>query len=77
VTPVTYYSWCKKRGITGPRGRRPASLIVRGVDLSAHVRAGVQSRVREVMPVIVREEVESYLASLFGHARRRGRHARA
>ena len=23
VTPVTYYSWRKKKGIRGPRGRRP------------------------------------------------------
>jgi transposase-like protein len=42
VTPVTYYSWRKKRGITGPRGQRPANRIASGGDVSAQVRAGVQ-----------------------------------
>jgi transposase-like protein len=47
VTPVTYYSWRKKRGIKGPRGRRPANgMASGGDDLGAQVRAGVQSRVR-------------------------------
>jgi len=77
VTPVTYYSWRKKRGITGPRGRRPASRVVGGGDVSAQVRAGVQGRVREILPSIVREEVEAYLATLFGPARRLGRPAKA
>ena len=66
VTPVTYYSWRKKKGIKGPRGRRPGTQSAGG-DLSAQVRAGVQSRVREILPAIVREEVAGYLDSLFGH----------
>jgi transposase-like protein len=67
VTPVTYYSWRKKRGITGPRGRRPANQSAPGgSDLSSQVRAGVQSRVREILPGIVREEVAGYLDALFG-----------
>lgn len=78
VTPVTYYSWRKKRGIKGPRGRRPANRVASGGgDMGAQVRAGVQSRVREILPGIVREEVGAYLDALFGSAtsgtRRRGR----
>src|SRR5439155_14719212 len=71
VTPVTYYSWRKKKGIRGPRGRRPA-LVARGGDLTAQVRAGVQARVREVLPGIVRDEVSRYLDTLFTASGRRG-----
>ena len=77
VRPVTYYSWRKKVGLKGPRGRRPqhAAVLVGAGDLAAQVRAGVQGRVREILPAIVREEVSSFLGSLFGGAarRRRGR----
>lgn len=71
VTPVTYYSWRKKTGVAGRRGRRPAATG--GGDLAAQVRAGVQSRVREMLPGIVREEVGAYLDGLFGGKPRRGR----
>ena len=83
VKPVTYYSWRKKKGIVGKRGRRPkagrvvsaaapVAARVSGSDLSAQVRAGVQAKVREILPSIVREEVASYLNSLFGAPVRRG-----
>jgi transposase-like protein len=75
VTPVTYYSWRKKKGIRGPRGRRPA-MVARGGDLTAQVRAGVQARVREVLPTIVRDEVSRYLDTLFSASGRRGPKAR-
>lgn len=63
VKPVTYYSWRKKLGVKGRRGRPPVVVggAVRGGDLSAQVRAGVQARVREMLPSIVREEVARYL----------------
>ena len=52
VKPVTYYSWRKKKGIKGPRGRKPASakagVVARSGDLSSQVRAGVQAKVREL-----------------------------
>jgi len=77
VKPVTYYSWRKKGGLKGPRGRRAAAPVasVSSGDLAAQVRAGVQGRVRELLPTIVREEVSNYLKALFGKARsrRRGR----
>ena len=75
VTPVTYYSWRKKSGVTGRRGPRPRNAAPGGGDLAAQVRAGVQSRVRELLPGIVREEVGTYLDSLFGAGAgpRRGR----
>ncbi len=79
VRPVTYYSWRKKQGLKGPRGRRPASAPAAGGDLGAQVRAGVQARVREILPGIVRAEVSSYLDSLFASnsgGKRRGRPAK-
>ncbi len=65
VRPVTYYSWRKKKGLQGLRGRRPA-VGATGGDLGSQVRAGVQARVREILPGIVREEVAGYLDALFG-----------
>ncbi|HEV2105870.1 MAG TPA: transposase [Candidatus Eisenbacteria bacterium] len=77
VTPVTYYSWRKKEGITGPRGRRPKAALAAGGNLSSQVRAGVQAKVRAILPGIVREEVAGYLDSLFGSGGgRRGRRRR-
>jgi transposase-like protein len=75
VAPVTYYSWRKKSGSTSRRrggaGRgRPAG----GGDLTSQVRIEVQSKVREILPEIVRGEVSNYLNSLFGNSGRgRGR----
>jgi transposase-like protein len=79
VKPVTYYSWRKKAGVKGPRGRKPASLTAGfsgGGDLGAQVRAGVQAKVREMLPGIVREEVSTYLDVLFGNSGGRRRRAR-
>lgn len=78
VKPVTYYSWRKKLGLKGPRGRRPAGAArVQGSDLSAQVRAGVQARVRELLPGIVREEVGRYLDQVLGsRSRAKGRRRR-
>lgn len=82
VRPVTYYSWRKKNGIKGPRGRRPgaaaATSSVRsgGGELASQVRSGVQAKVREMLPSIVREEVSSYLNALFGAGAPKARRAR-
>ena len=76
VTPVTYYSWRKKEGLVGRRGRRP-SLFTQsgssGSQIATQVRQGVQAKVRAVMPGIVREEVTNYLNTLFTTHRRPGR----
>lgn len=74
VKHVTYYSWRKKAGIKGPRGRKPAAFSAAaraagGGNLTSQVRAGVQAKVREILPGIVREEVAAYLDSLFGAPR--------
>ena len=75
VTPVTYYSWRKKSGTARRRGA--ASLMTsrtgRGGDLSNQVRLEVAQRVRQILPDIVRNEVSSYLNTLFagGPGRRR------
>lgn len=70
VKHVTYYSWRKKAGIKGPRGRKPAAFaaakVAAGGTLNSQVRAGVQAKVREILPGIVREEVSNYLDALFG-----------
>jgi transposase-like protein len=75
VTPVTYYSWRKKAGATRKRGAAPRT---RGLSTSGglgyQLRSEVQTRVRQILPEIVRTEVNSYLNSLFasGPGRRRG-----
>ena len=78
VTPVTYYSWRKKTGAVAARGRRGsgrlAARVGQGGLLGGELRAVVQARVREMLPEVVRTEVNSYLTALFGPgAGRRGR----
>ena len=65
VTPVTYYSWRKKTGAATRRGRRGPGRPA-GTGLAGQVRTEVQSRVRAMLPGIVRQEVNTYLDSLFG-----------
>jgi len=74
VTPVTYYSWRKKTGLTARRGGLGA-LIAGSSNLTGQVRAEVQNKVRQILPGIVRSEVSAYLDQLFGS--RRGRHLKA
>jgi transposase-like protein len=73
VTPVTYYSWRKKTGLTAQRGGLYAA-IGRSADLTGQVRAEVQTKVRQILPGIVRNEVSAYLDEIFGS--RRGRRVR-
>ena len=72
VTPVTYYSWRKKTGVSARRGRRSGGTRVTfgGGDFGSQVRAEVQTKVRQILPGIVRTEVSSYLDTLFGGPRR-------
>lgn len=65
VTPVTYYSWRKKTGAAAKRGRRGPGRPA-GTGLAGQVRTEVQARVRAMLPGIVRQEVNTYLDSLFG-----------
>jgi transposase-like protein len=71
VTPVTYYSWRKKAGATRRRGGAITTRGGRGSDNM--LRAEVQTRVRQMLPDIVRSEVNSYLDSLFGASGRKRR----
>ena len=73
VTPVTYYSWRKKTGLTRPRGG--AAVLAGGptASLNRQVRVEVRAKVRRILPVIVRNEVSGYLDSLFGSRRGRPR----
>lgn len=70
VTPVTYYSWRKKSGSAARRAGRGPGRPARGSDLAGQVRIEVQSRVRDMLPGIVRGEVNSYLDALFGSSRK-------
>jgi transposase-like protein len=77
VTPVTYYSWRRKTGATRRRGPgrppgRPAGTT-RVANGSTNVIAEVRAGIRQRLPEIVRSEVNSYLDSLFGVSRGRGR----
>jgi transposase-like protein len=77
VAPVTYYSWRKKTGAASRRRGGASSgrgRVVGGGDLTSQVRIEVRSKVREILPEIVRGEVSNYLNSLFGSGGRgRGR----
>jgi transposase-like protein len=65
VTPVTYYSWRKKKGLTRRRGS--IGLVTGSTgNLTQHVQSEVRARVRQLMPGIVRNEVSGYLRQLFG-----------
>ena len=66
VTPVTYYSWRKKKGVVGRRGRRPSALVAASGALGGQVRAAVQTRIRKILPDIVKSEIGHYVDSLFG-----------
>jgi transposase-like protein len=73
VTPVTYYSWRRKYGVGGRRNSGRGRAAGRGDSIERQVRTQIQSRVREIIPTIVRNEVSSYLDTLFrgrGRARR-------
>ena len=69
VIPVTYYSWRKKSGVAAARKRTSIGLAGDGRNLSTQVRGEVRTRVRQILPEIVRGEVNSYLNALFATAR--------
>jgi len=77
VTPVTYYSWRKKSGVARARGGAATLRVAaaaRGGNLNSQLRNEVAQRVRQILPEIVRTEVNTYLNTLFasGLGRRRG-----
>jgi transposase-like protein len=75
VTPVTYYSWRRKYGMGGRRGGAEMRANGgRGGSLEQQVRSEVQAKVRQILPGIVRNEVSSYLDTVF---RARGRARKA
>jgi len=79
VTPVTYYSWRKKLGVARERGGAAPVRVAAaaGGSLGNQLRNEVAQRVRQILPEIVRTEVNSYLNTLFasGPGRRRGQRA--
>ena len=73
VKPITYYSWRKKRGVAARRGGRGAAILASSGGLGIQLRSAVQSRIRQVLPDIVKSEVGSYMNALFGGGGRRRR----
>jgi transposase-like protein len=70
VTPVTYYSWRKKEGLSARRGRSSSGSASSTGNLTQQVQNEVRAKVRQILPGIVRTEVSGYLNTLFGGARR-------
>ena len=54
VTPVTYYSWRKKAGTTRRRGTTAKGRGGAIGNVGYQLRSEVQSRVRQILPEIVR-----------------------
>ena len=62
VSPLTFYRW---RGpVRGRRVGRGAGAA--GRPATSDLRTQVQERVRAVLPGVIREEVNSYLANILG-----------
>jgi hypothetical protein len=57
VKPITYYSWRKKRGVAARRGGKSLAILAGSGDVGIQVRSAVQSRIRQVLPEIVKSEV--------------------
>ena len=72
VIPVTYYSWRRKERLVGRHGLRTSTLGLASQDgaLLRQIRAGVQARVRAIMPRIVRESVSGHLLGLLAMSAR-------
>ena len=70
ISTLTFYNWRKRAG--APRGQVSASIQLDG-SLAGVVRAHVQAKVRELLPGIVREEVDDFVAKTLGVAHKRGR----
>ena len=72
VTPVTYYLWRRKAGLTGGTGRgRSASgmnKVANAPALEKLLRGEVRARIQAALPGIVRDEVAGYLDSLLAKA---------
>ena len=74
VKPITYYSWRKKSHMVGRRGRRPGTMSTASLgNIGGQVRSAVQTRIRAILPTIVKSEVGNYVDSLFGGGGRRRR----
>ena len=72
VTPVTYYLWRRKAGLTGTRGRKSGiariAATTSGPGLEKMLRGEVRARIQSALPAIVRDEVKGYLDSLLAKA---------
>ena len=72
IAQLTFYRW---RGpVRGPRARLAAGRLGGRVNVDA-IRSEVRAGIQKVLPQVIREEVQSYLAEILGRAPggRRGR----
>jgi transposase-like protein len=65
VTPVTYYSWRKKSAAPAGRGQQVGSS-----SLDRQLRSQVNARIGQLLPEIIRSEIDAQLAALFGGSRK-------
>lgn len=78
VKPVTYYSWRKKVGLKGRRGRKPAKSgragagagFARGADLAGQVRQALRAEIARMLPELIRSEVEGMIGGTGGRRRK-------
>ncbi|MCC6350211.1 MAG: hypothetical protein IT347_11555 [Candidatus Eisenbacteria bacterium] len=78
VKPVTYYSWRKKVGLKGRRGRKPAKSgrpgagagLLRGPDLAGQVRQALRAEIARMLPELIRSEVEGMIGGTGGRRRK-------
>jgi len=78
VKPITYYSWRKKTGVAGRRGRpagargpgrpRGSSATLSMSDIESALRQEVQQRMRALMPAVIRSEVNNFVSGMLGDA---------
>ncbi len=75
ISMLTFYTWRKKAG-SSPKAdrkpRRPAGSAVSD-DFSGDIRSQVQTRVRELLPEIVRQEVATAVGEILSGRGRTGK----
>jgi transposase-like protein len=71
ISTLTYYTWKKKANETAARG--PRSLTVSDGTLDGLLRSRLRNRLQQLLPVVLREEVDAAVSRALGTNARRGR----
>ena len=64
VSPLTYYRW------RGPVRNGAPLTTANGTANDAAIRREIRTRIEQILPKVIREEVDAYLNQLFRKARR-------